>query len=344
MMDKRKTLSQLIQSGNIPKANINQALIASHITPQHADWKQFISNLLLLLGALAIACSVVFFIAYNWDDLSRFAKFALVEALMALAVGVYWKTNQQPVAKATTDAAKAIPPLVSQVALLVASIFLGVLLAFFGQTYQTGADTWQLFFTWAVLIIPWAIVARFPALWMLWLVLINLSIVFYFQAFRGLFGVLFTYETDRLWMLVAVNSVALVIAELLRVKLKSSHGNWAIRVIAFASGAPFTFLVLNSIFGSRHPSFLPELLWIITMAVILFVYRKLKPDLFMLAMACLSGIFVITGFVARLLMKGFGDDLDSFFLLALLVIGMGGASAVWLKKVHQEIAPEEETS
>jgi len=34
---------------------------------------------------------------------------------------------------------------------MVSTILVGVLLALVGQTYQTGADTWQLFFYWAIL-------------------------------------------------------------------------------------------------------------------------------------------------------------------------------------------------
>ena len=68
-------------------------------------------------------------------------------------------------------------------ALLVAAILLGVLLALFGQTYQTGADTWELFATWAALITPWVIVGRFAGLWMLWLALLNVAIVLYFWFF-----------------------------------------------------------------------------------------------------------------------------------------------------------------
>ena len=63
--------------------------------------------------------------------------------------------------------------------LLIASIITGSLLALFGQIYQTGADTWQLFFAWAILITPWVVIARFPALWLLWLGLINAFLLLY---------------------------------------------------------------------------------------------------------------------------------------------------------------------
>src|SRR5690606_26743262 len=69
--------------------------------------------------------------------------------------------------------------LIRQLLLLIASIITGSLLALFGQIYQTGADTWQLFFAWAILITPWVVIARFPALWLLWLGLINALLLLY---------------------------------------------------------------------------------------------------------------------------------------------------------------------
>ena len=332
MTNTRKELSRLFQSGVIPTGQIDQALIAAKITPDNFAWKDFLSNLLLWLGALALASSVMFFIAYNWDDLGRFAKFGLVEILIALSIFVYWKTSREE----TSETAKSkTNRLISQVALLMASIFLGVLLAFYGQTYQTGADTWELFLTWCILILPWTVLSRFPAQWIVWLALLNLSIILYFQTFRGIFGIYFTSDISMLWTLTIVNSIALAIWELLKNHWQWLSESWATRILALASGAPLTFLVIESIFDRQH-SLLPGIFWIAALSVIYMVYRKLKPDLFMLAMACLSGISVIVSFVGKNLFDSFSGDIGAFLILAILVIALGGASAVWLKRILQE--------
>ena len=44
------------------------------------------------------------------------------------------------------------------------SLLTGALLALSGQVYQTGADTFELFAWWAVLILPWVLVSRFSPL------------------------------------------------------------------------------------------------------------------------------------------------------------------------------------
>ena len=323
MKNHHKELSTLIQSGLVPADSIEEALHISQTTPSNSAWQSFISNMLLWLGALALAGSALFFIAFNWDDLGRFSKFGLIQLLVAASVFTYWKTSAQN-------------PLLSKVSLLMASIFLGVLLAYFGQTYQTGADTWQLFLTWCILILPWTILSRFSAQWILWLALLNLSAVLYFQTFRSTFGFILFSENMTLWALVIINGTALIIWEFLENKWQWLAENWAMRVVAVASGAPLTLLVIDSIFGRQH-NLISGLVWSIAMVAVYIVYRRLKPDLFMLAMACLSGISVIISLAAKLLFDSISDGIGTFLLLALLVILLGGASAVWLKNTHKTL-------
>ena len=47
-------------------------------------------------------------------------------------------------------------------------MLVGGLLALIGQTYQTGADPWQLFALWALLALPWCLGARSDMLWAPW--------------------------------------------------------------------------------------------------------------------------------------------------------------------------------
>ena len=66
-----------------------------------------------------------------------------------------------------------------RIALLAAGFLVGVLLAVYGQVYQTGADPYGLFVTWGLLIVGWALIGRQAGLWMLTLVLANLSVILY---------------------------------------------------------------------------------------------------------------------------------------------------------------------
>ena len=305
----RKQIINLIEQGKIPADKIDAALSTVKITPAPNDWRAFLDAILLWLGGLALAFSAVFFIAYNWDDIGRFAKFGMVEVLIVLAVGSYWKLGENKT--------------IGKVSLLVATVFLGVLLALYGQTYQTGADTWQLFFTWALLMLPWAIVSRFPAIWIVWVVLINLSIVLYHQTFR-----------DTLWLIFAFNTITLIIWEYLALRWHWLSERWGARLLATGSGIPITWLCMTAIFEHQDGNAISGLIWVAWLGAMYYAYQKIKPDLFMLAGGCLSGIIVVIMFLGKHMLDKGGEE--AFLLLTFLVIGLGTGAAVWLRNVHRE--------
>jgi len=112
---------------------------------------------LLVLGASHFLAGIVFFFAYNWDDLSPFTKFGLLQ--VGLVISVFAAVRL----KIASPAGQAL--------LISASIFTGVLFAVIGQVYQTGADAYELFTAWSVLILPWVIASRSSAHWFLWIII-----------------------------------------------------------------------------------------------------------------------------------------------------------------------------
>lgn len=316
----RHKIIKLIEQQSIPSEKIGDALIIAKVVPDGKAWRTFIDRLLLWLGSLALTFAVMFFIAYNWDDLGKFTKFAMVEALIVLAIVAYSKFGEYT--------------LIGKVSLLVAAILVGVLLALYGQTYQTGADPWQLFFNWALLILPWAIIGRFPAIWVVWVALINLSIVLYHQAFPGAFGLMFGSGTGMLWMTFLFNTLALVVWELLAKTWSWLSQRWSLRLIAVGSGFPITWLVLYEIFERYDVNLVSPMVWILWIAAMVFVYRSKIRDLFMLAGCCLSGIVVVIAFLTERFLDN--EPVYAFLFLALLVVGLGTGSAFWLKKIHSE--------
>src|SRR5437867_9569809 len=111
--------------------DVRAALDMAGVLPHAQHWRAFLDRLLLWSGAVALAAAVVFFIAHNWNDLGKLAKFGLLEALVLAAALGYWRLGPEKAA--------------GKASLLVACILFGALLALLGQTYQTGADTWELF-------------------------------------------------------------------------------------------------------------------------------------------------------------------------------------------------------
>ena len=314
----RDQLIPLIEEGHIPKEKIDEALSITKVFPNEKDWLVFISQLLLWLGGIAIAFAVMFFIAYNLDNIGKFVQFGTIEALIAISVFTYWKFYNHPIA--------------SKVSLLSASILLGVLLALYSIIYQTGADTWQLFFTWAMLILPWVIIGRFPALWIVWLVLLNLSIAFYFETRLTLSQFWLDVTINQFGSLFLLNTIALVIWESLSNKWKWLDERWAMRLLALGGGTNITWLAIYVIIEGHD--MLSLLIWIIWIISFYLVYRNIKRDLFMLSEIALSSIVVVT----TLVIKTMSDSMDfgSLLVVAILIVGMGAGAAFWLKKIQKE--------
>jgi uncharacterized membrane protein len=301
--------------------DVRSALSIAGVLPGARDWRAFLDHLLLWSGAIALAAAVVFFIAHNWSSLGRFAKFGLIEILMVVAVAGYWRLGTERAA--------------GKASLLAAAILLGGLLALFGQTYQTGADTWELFANWAALMAPWVLIARFAAMWMLWLAIVNAAIVLYFLLFPGLFGLVFSTER-QLWSLFAFNTAALVSWELAARRWKWLNERWAPRLLAIASGTLATLLVLQSIFAWREASAAAPIAYPLWLAGVYVAYRMWFKDVFVLAGACLSLIVVVAAWLGRMLLEHHADA-GGFFVISLIVIGMAAASGWWLKRIAAEV-------
>src|SRR3954466_3346385 len=151
----RSEMLDWLDSGRVAPGRADEALRAAGLLPSPAEWRTMLGRLSLWVETVAMAAALIFFFAFNWDDLGRFAKFGLVEAAVLAALLACWRVPFDG------GPGKAI--------LLLLSLLTGALLALAGQVYQTGADTYELFAYWAVLILPWVLVSRFSPLWLLWL-------------------------------------------------------------------------------------------------------------------------------------------------------------------------------
>jgi len=122
-----------------------------------------------LLAALLLGLALVMAVASQWGEWGRAARFALLQGALGVA------------ALATL----MLPPPGRAAAGLLMLIAQGGLLAFFGQTYQTGADPWQLFALWALLGLPLVLALRHDAPWALWSLVASVAVVLAVQTFGG---------------------------------------------------------------------------------------------------------------------------------------------------------------
>ncbi len=129
------------------------------------QWNQFLSIFLLAVGVGFTVAGIIFFFAYNWDELPKFAKLGIVEVLLIASVLLVTFTRWNK--------------LVKQILLTGATFLIGTLFAVFGQIYQTGADAYDLFLGWTLFTILWAVAIRFAPLWLTFIGLLCTTIWLY---------------------------------------------------------------------------------------------------------------------------------------------------------------------
>ncbi|MFP4599556.1 MAG: DUF2157 domain-containing protein [Persicimonas sp.] len=123
------------------------------------------SRALLFFGAALVLAGIIFFFAFNWADLPGLAKLSLVEVgFVACLAGATLRGTER---------------ISSRVLLVAAAVLVGVFLAVFGQIYQTGADPWQLFALWSVLMLPLVGLARTQGGWVIFGAVLSTALILF---------------------------------------------------------------------------------------------------------------------------------------------------------------------
>jgi uncharacterized membrane protein len=253
--------------------------------------------------------------------MGRLLKFGLLETTMVVSAVIYSRLDHRQTS--------------STAVLTGMALLIGALLALTGQTYQTGADPWQLFTIWALLIFPLAIIGRTSSLWLLWLCLLNLSIYLYLHTFRGMFSFLFR-EEEWLWIFLFCNALIVVAFEVMfYLGQGSMKPSWltsrlAAQVAMVITGIVATWMSMWSIFDSFTWGFVTYLLWV---SVTYYMYRFRINDLLVLAGAVLSSIVVTISVLINTIGSSF--DGGAFLLISLAIIGLSAVGGIWLKTVAQ---------
>lgn len=309
------------EAAGAPPDGVRQALTLAAASPSSSDWIRFLRSALLLLGAGLLLSGIVCFFAFNWADLGRFAKFAVLQAAVAICAGLgWWK----------------LPNLSGRVALFGAAVLVGPLLGVYGQTYQTGADPWGLFFFWALLILPWVVVAHFTALWMLTIALFDTALVLYWIQVAEV--------ADEGWFVVfvwfaAIHAAAVVAWEVQRRRVAPwLDEEWAPRLlvstafVALLIPAIALVIDLGSEFGRTWeggPG--PGLaIWVAVVAVFAY-YTKVREDLFMLTAAGGSVMTVLTFVAGRIIFAELKLELVGGLLMSAILIAEVVLGVAWLR-------------
>ncbi|MFT5706077.1 MAG: putative membrane protein [Oceanospirillaceae bacterium] len=327
MWDNRNRILNWAQQGLLKYQDLEQLMLQAQGQPSTSQWLTFMRMALTWLAMIAFCAGVIFFFAYNWQDMSRFSKFGLIEFAMLLSAIGYVRLSSHAQLKSAL--------------LMAMTLLTGALLAVIGQTYQTGADPWQLFAVWAVLMLPWALLSRSCILWILWVVIINTALALYLDLTHNFLWFNLARDTAPL-VICILNSVLLIVFEIANngyrispLKLTAPYlsNRYTQQILVTIAGVAISTWAADKVFSynSNSTELAYYLLWL---ALILLVYRYLIKDLYVIAASFLSFIIVSSMFLFDIL----EDDADEavLLLISLYILGSSSLATYWLKALSRQ--------
>jgi uncharacterized membrane protein len=286
--------------------------------PSRAEGLRFLAICLRVAGVLSLAAGLVFFVAANWSRISVFGRFALVElALLACVVIAFLKPP---------------PSFLGRGAVFLAFIATGALLALFGQTYQTGADVYELFLGWALLGLPLAVAAQWGVASAAWVAVFNTALLLFcgWHPTGGLLWAIFggvQFQPAQLILGAAWLNLALWFAFELRPV--DPVPPWVRRLMlscsfAFATwGGALGVAGGDLVFDDRRGDPVAVLALAAAMAAVVVYAMKRREDIYPLAVV--MGTFIIVSLVWLARVADFNDE-GTFLLMALWLIGTSTAA------------------
>lgn len=248
------------------------------------SWQGYLTLLVALLSAGFFASGVITWIAANWDYFSKFQKLYGVHSLFLITIVLnlffYYRES-----KFHNDTS-----FLSLIFSFLSLVFLGGLFALIGQTYQTGADVWELFAIWSACQIPFLIL--FP----------NIGSALLFATTANTTLVLSEHmngETLDL-LLIGLNLILLVLYEFFGANLKDLSWRVLPKLLLISLVSVFIWLVLDYAILSWFICagliyYYKERRFDFLNLVILFTYLVISINTrFLWELGDVSGLFLVT--------------------------------------------------
>lgn len=274
---KRKQIHTISRYSNLSEYAIDKAL-KENVYNNKQNWQKFLRLFFFSLGIGFSVSGIVLFFAYNWAGLNKFAKIGLIEGLIisTIIATQFSKVNIK----------------IKDIILTGASILVGVLFAVYGQIYQTGANAYDFFLGWTVFITIWVLISNFAPLWLLYLILINTTLVLYSQQIANNWSEVFIST-----LLLLVNSIALIFTIYFG---KERVPNWYIYTITLFSAAAANIGIIIGIYDNEQ-TYLLILIAIASCFFVLGVWHGLKvKSIFYLSVISFSVIIIFSTLIFKI--------------------------------------------
>lgn len=293
---RREDIHIISRHSNWSAQDIDQVLHAE-VYSSRVSWLKFLKLFFLGLGVSFTLAGIIFFFAYNWQELHKFTKLGLLQGLLIVLILIVLFTKTSG--------------LVKNVLLTAASILVGVLFAVFGQIYQTGANAYDFFLGWTLFVFLWVLVANFPPLWLIFVALLNTTVVLYKEQVAYLWSSL-----DLMTILFLINALFFVgTISGTRFSNFLKAPSWLTRVLALLSIAMATIGITMGIFEGVESSFWMIILLALFFYAFCFKYGLKHKSPFYLSIIALSVIVIVSSLLIKI-----SDDAYMFFVICFFVV------------------------
>ena len=286
----------IARNSNLSEETID-VILKENIYNSKENWEKFLQLFFISLGIGFTISGIIFFFAYNWDELHKFVKIALTEGLLFVSTLLIFLPR--------------INLTVKKIFLTGSSILVGVLFAVFGQIYQTGANAYDFFLAWTVFIGIWTLISNFAPLWLIFLLLINTTFTFYVEQVGVNWSIIQIYGS-----LYLINSTfCLLFISLSKLKKISFAPNWFLNILSLVSIFFSTTTIILGIFDSF------EFMFLLVLVASIFLYSygiwigNKEKNSFYLSIIPFSVIIICSALLIKI-----SDDEVMFLMVGIFIV------------------------
>ncbi len=245
-------------------------------------WKKFLRIAIICLAVGFTTAGLIFFFAYNWAGMHRFLKLALAEAVLMATIIVPLFLR--------------LKGLFKKIILTGGAVLVGVLFGLFGQIYQTGATAFDFFFGWTLFISIWVFISNFSLTWMLWLGLVNMSLILYANQLAFHWPTLFVFL-----LLFLVDTGFLIVAQFLSIKnQKLQMPAFMLNTILLLTASISTIGIFIGIYDKVKDDFVPLIMAVIVMYSLGLQQAFSRKKVIYLAVIAMSLIVISATLISKI--------------------------------------------
>jgi len=306
---------KLVWTGIIPS---NKFVRALNLSEGNSFLKRYGFLFLALAGFAYIVAGLFSFLSAVWQDIPYILKVSTLASFLVISLYLASKKKELSISKISF--------------LCLAIVFTGVLLLLAKDDYGLGKTIWQTMLLWALLVLPWTVLAKSLFLWFVWF-----SIAFATAFMWGLETGMPTGTvswTDFFSIMAVASGLILGVREgLVAIKKIAWLDKPLSRLIPlFISMSLTVFPIIGYIIGIKGatPTDSGIIFLLITILALVFYFR-IFPDLYALTVIIFEICFVLTAICIN---KYLGSH-DDWYMVFIAIITIFGFSSWIIRKLKE---------